>query len=218
HVRLGRLEPEAVGSMVAQMLALPEPPGRFSRFLDGHAEGNPFFVAEYLRTAVAESLLWRDERGDWQIAEPSLDAAEQRDHEALPLPRSLRELVLRHLQGLPEPALRLAEVASVIGRGSDVELLRGLLPLQAQELDSSVQELLRRQVLEEPEAGRLRFVHDKLRELAYEQIDPRQRPALHRAAALGIEALGQQGQRPAELGHHWEHAGETAHARGYYLA
>src|SRR5262249_28840827 len=37
--------------------------------LTRQSEGNPFFVAEYLRAAVEEGLLWRDQGGRWQVAE-----------------------------------------------------------------------------------------------------------------------------------------------------
>ena len=51
-----------IGAMVGDMLALADPPRAFVEFVTPQSEGNPFFVAEYLRTAVAERLLQRTER------------------------------------------------------------------------------------------------------------------------------------------------------------
>jgi hypothetical protein len=43
--------------------------------------------------------------------------------------------------------------------------------------------------MEEAGDGRLRFVHDKIREVAYERLAGVQRPALHRAAAEAMETV-----------------------------
>ena len=56
-------------------------------------------------------------------------------------------------------------------------------------LDAAAAELLARQVMEEHDAGRLRFLHDKIREVAYERIDPDGRSEVHRAVAQILDAL-----------------------------
>ena len=53
--------------MVGDMLALSPAPEPFVQFLSRQSEGNPFFVAEMLRAAVAEGLLDRDAKGRWQV-------------------------------------------------------------------------------------------------------------------------------------------------------
>jgi serine/threonine protein kinase/predicted ATPase len=217
---LGRLEEPAVAEMVAGMLALEPAPQVFSRYLTRQSEGNPFFVAEYLRTAVAEGLLWRDGQGHWQVGRSGERPAAEADYEALPLPRSLRELVGRRLQGLPEPALRLTEAAAVLGRETEAALLRPMLRLEETAFSAAVSELLRRQVLEQSGPKELRFVHDKIREVAYESIVSEGRSELNRAAAEAIEAVygRESAEQMAALGHHWEEAGEPEKARPSYLA
>jgi serine/threonine protein kinase/tetratricopeptide (TPR) repeat protein len=223
-LRLSRLEPSAVASIVGDMLALSPPPEAFSRALARHSEGNPFFIAEYLRSAVERGLLWRDEKGRWQAGARSEARATEQDYESLPLPGSLRELVGQRLQGLPEAALRLVEAAAVVGREASVRVLarmRGLEDGAAQPaapLLEAVTELLRRQVLEESGPEQLRFVHDKIREFAYERLSPQERRTLHRAAAQGIEALLGREEHHAALGRHWEEAGVPEDARACYLA
>jgi predicted ATPase len=54
-ISLKRLEATDVASMVGDMLALRPSPPLFGRYLAQHSEGNPFFVAEYLRMAVGEN-------------------------------------------------------------------------------------------------------------------------------------------------------------------
>jgi serine/threonine protein kinase/predicted ATPase len=220
RIALGRLDQVAVGSMVGDMLALSPPPALFGGFLARHSEGNPFFVAEYLRTAIEEKLLYRNEAGQWHVAVEGKDEAAEALYETLPLPRSLRELVGKRLEGLSSRARGLAETGAVLGRDFDEVSLAGVLGMEGVKLMEAVQELLDRQVLEELPEGRLRFVHDQLREVAYEKIETRRRQDLHRAAAEALEA--QPGvdrvETRAALGHHWERAGERAKAAGWYLA
>lgn len=182
HLDLGRLGERAVGSIVGDMLALAEPPPALVRVLARLSEGNPFFVAEYLRAAVAERLLYREE-GRWQVAG---GAESETVYEALPLPRQLRQLVARRLSGLSDQTYQVVEVASVLGREVDSEQLAELAGLNEAALLEAAKELLARQVFEEMSGG-YRFVHDKLRESTYERIPPERRRELHGRAAYAVE-------------------------------
>jgi tetratricopeptide (TPR) repeat protein len=217
---LKRFEEPAVGSMVGDMLAMTPAPLLFVRFLARQSEGNPFFVAEYLRTAVAEGLLYRDLEGRWQVLLESEATVTEATYEQLPLPGSLRELVSRRLEGLDAARRSLTQTASVLGREMPAALLARVAGVDPDLLLEGLDELLRRQVLEELDGGsRLRFVHDKIREVAYEQIALARRRNLHRQAAEAMEAVSTDVSAPdaAALGLHWEKAGEMAKAQGWYL-
>ncbi|WNG21463.1 serine/threonine-protein kinase PknK [Cystobacter fuscus] len=208
HRVLGQFDAPVVACMVEDMLSMASPPASFVHFLTTRSAGNPFFVAEYLRTAIDERLLYRDSLGQWQVA--ARDDALERLHEALPLPGSLHDLVCRRLDGLGTEARRLLEVAAVLGRELDSDMLAAAAGLEdLQELEA-LEELRARHVLEDAGTGRLRFVHDKLREFAYEGISPERGRALHRAAALALEAQDVWGGVPPALypvlAHHWEQA------------
>jgi serine/threonine protein kinase/predicted ATPase len=225
---LDRLDEAAVGAMVAEMLALDRPPERFVRFMAGSSEGIPFFVAEYLRLAVAEGVLFRDGLGRWKISDggsslaatPGAGQPATLPYEALPLPGTVRQLVERRLDGLGEAARRAVEAASVLGREADEAVLAEAAGLAAEALWSGVEELIVRQVLEEAPGGRLRFGHDKLREVAYERIDQAQRRRLHEAAAGALESRASTAgpELYAVLAEHWERAGASGLARSLYLA
>jgi hypothetical protein len=219
---LGRLETLDVARMVKDMLALRVPPSLFSAHLARHSEGNPFFVAEYLRMAISERLLARDHAGRWRLPDEGLDADSGSRYESLPLPESLVALVTRRFEHLGPEAEVVLAAASVLGRGSDVEILSTVAGLAGDAVLLAVAELLRRQILEETTAGRLRFVHDKLREVAYNQLAEHRRRDLHRTAADTFEAEALRnpaGERleakAATLAYHYLRAGVDDQAAKY---
>ncbi len=216
RVQLGRLDENTVGQIVGDMLAMPKPPTELVRVLVRRSSGNPFFVAEFLRTAVAEQLLYR-ERGQWRIS--SEGRATEATYDALPLPGSLRELVGRRLAGLSPEAHALVQAAAVLGREVDAEVLQAVAGFAESEALAAVKELLGRQVLEEVRAGRLRFVHDKLREIAYEHLDDARRRELHRGAALALEKRFSDSTTfsllYSELAHHFTESGDLLKAIDY---
>ena len=208
HVKtliLPRLEDDAVASMIGDMLAMPDQRQRFVTFVTSQAEGNPFFVTEHVRAAVMERVLYRDQKNAWRLQEEG-PGVEQR-YESISLPRSLRELIDDRLRRLTPAARQVSLAAAVLGREADLEVLQNVAALPESVAVRAIDELLRRQVLEQPSAGRVRFAHDKLREAAYAQLPADQVTALHARAATTFEALSRHHAEPsghwAALGHHF---------------
>jgi tetratricopeptide (TPR) repeat protein len=192
---LDRLVSPTVRAMVADMLAAPDVPEPFFELLDAESDGNPFFVTEYVRAAVGEGWLRREVGGRWVVARAG----------ALPSPGSLWELAGRRLDALSPGARRVLEAASVLGRECDGDLLLAIIDAGDDEALEAIKELLTRCVLEELAGGKLRFVHDKLREVAYAGIAPEPRRELHRRAATAIEQWVGTPLHPV-LAHHWARA------------
>ncbi|MFN7971798.1 MAG: tetratricopeptide repeat protein [Acidobacteriota bacterium] len=207
-----RLDPAAIAAIVSDMLALPDLPDPFARFLERTAEGNPFFVAQYLRTAVLEGILVRDGSGQWRMR--TVDSSQAQPLvEALPLPTSLHELISRRLLGISGTARDVVDTASVLGREVDPDLLQAVTGLPEDALEEAIDELVRRHCLQRS-GSRLLFRHASLRDLAYASIEETRRASCHRRAAEHLEARA--GGSDALLGRHWERAGETANARSCY--
>jgi tetratricopeptide (TPR) repeat protein len=217
-IDLGRLEPRAVEAMIGDILALPTPPLDLARFLARESEGNPFFIAEYLRVAVEEGWLSRDERGTWRMA--SKGAVALLSAEPMATPPSLFEVLGRRLAGLAPAAQLMCGVAAVAGPEIDADLLRVALGATQDELLDTLNELLVRHVLETDGAVRVRFAHDKLREAAYAGLDRKTLVAHHRTVALAMEAasVGAKGRFDAQLAHHWRIADNPAKEGPYRLA
>ena len=184
-IDLGRLDPHAVQRMVSDMISVPSPPAPFLTFVVERSEGHPFFVAEYVRIAVQERMLFRNDAGEWQFQR--LAANDRSPYAMLPLPDDLRALVIRRVAALGENALAAARTAAVLGRDVDTGVLAAAMGLDDPSHLEAVEELRARQIVE-VERGRLRFAHDKLREIIHGEIGADERRRLHAAAGAAIES------------------------------
>lgn len=212
---LGRLDIASVRAMVCGMLALDVPPAGLLQFLARRADGNPFFVAEYLRAAIGEGLLNRNEAGAWQLRVEG--AASDVFEAAVPLPTALADLIDRRLQSLGAEGRALVDAAAILGREFDGDLLAEADDMDGAAAADALGPLCARQVLEEAKGGRLRFVHDKIREIAHERIPAERRRALHRRAAEAIERRSpDEADAFAALAHHWAEAGIHDRASFYF--
>lgn len=195
------LEDASLHAILRELLGSDEPDQRFLRQLAQHSRGNPFFVAELLRTAIAREMLCRDEDGRWRVRPPWNDA-----DDVLPLPASLADLILHRLEGLSPAARQVLEMVAVFGREVEADLLEGAGLLDAGWM-TALQELLAAQMVEEHPSGVFRFLHDKLREVVYAQMPVSRRHQLHQVAAVALETCyaGQpEWSRPyPTLAHHW---------------
>lgn len=209
---LPRLGDEAVRTMIGDMLALHRPPTGLTQFITRQAEGNPFFVAEYLRTAVSERILCRDRRNSWQLSgghdqERADNNEADREFENISLPRSLLALIEHRLRQLSPAARQAGLAAAVLGREMEVETLREVASLSEEASAGAVDELMRHQVLEQSEAEKVRFAHDKLREVLHSHVPAEQLRDLHRRAGSALEQRWRDrpdaSQQWATLGHHF---------------
>ncbi|MBI2571637.1 MAG: protein kinase [Candidatus Schekmanbacteria bacterium] len=215
---LGKLGEAPMRALVGDMLAVDPAPAIFSRFLVECSEGNPFFAGEYLRAAVDRGLIWRDDREDWQVTDVARGGDGTLSYGAVPLPRSIRDLLAGRLVTLSERSRQVLEVAAVVGREIPSALLDAVAGSEGMDCLTATAELMRRNILEGRDRGNLVFVHDKLREEIYAGTGAARRRALHLAVALALEtAVTGDGAVHARRGHHFELAGEVASARSCYL-
>jgi serine/threonine protein kinase/tetratricopeptide (TPR) repeat protein len=215
RMRVGRLDGGTVEAIVRDMLGMKAPPATLIGFLGPRTEGNPFFVAEYLRLLVAEGILKRS-NGRWTLSWPGGMAGDLPD---LPAPRSLDGIVNRRLSGLSAEARAIIEVAAVWGREFPVSALAAVLGQDMQSILAGLREARSRQVVEQLDSERYRFSHDKLRESAYAAGTPERLRLLHGRAATHLEQEESNGQEPAArysaLARHYKVAGDRAKAIEY---
>lgn len=160
-------------------------------------DGNPLFLREMLRWLGAEGV------GRLQ----STDAPD------VPVPATVRDVVMRRIAALSEPCADTLAVAAVIGREFRIELLR----------DAGIDDPMR--ALEEAEAariiapsvagrGRFTFTHALIRESIYARLGAARRIELHGRVGEAIEASshGNRSVHLPELAHHFYEAAPAGHA------
>jgi tetratricopeptide (TPR) repeat protein len=214
QVSLRRLDEEAVAEIVREMLGSDAADDRLVAFLARHCGGNPFFVSESLRAAVAGGMLTREPLSPWRLSAADGDDAAI---DSLPLPASMHELIARRLDDLPERARELAGLAAAIGRSFDGRLVARTGLLDERVALTALDALVQAQLLEESaDDGSYRFTHDKFREIAYDRLSEPRRRELHRHAAGAMEALAEsveeRRQAAPRLAHQWIEAGEPERA------
>ena len=171
------------------------------------SEGHPFTVVEMLQMVQHDT----------------------RSRTAGDLPRRVREALALRLDRLGPRARRLVEVAAVIGRHFDVELLSLAADVEADLVVDGLEELVRRRMIESV-GGAFRFVHHRILEAARPALLPR-RALLHRRVAEAIEtryaadldphlgALADHYQRAGVWQRavmYWRRTGDLARRRGAY--
>ena len=180
HVLLEPLSSEDAAYLAGEVVGVPMGP----RLLDqvGGAGGNPLFVIELIRSL--------DDDG-------AIDMLDGRA-EALPSspPPTLRLTVLRRLSMLPEDALNMLRVASILGSSfslTELALLAGrnpalMLPALAAAIDAGLL----------TESGdRLAFRHDLVRDALYHDLPTSVRKGLHRQAGAVLSGAGIPAERVA---------------------
>ncbi|HEX7500638.1 MAG TPA: protein kinase [Polyangia bacterium] len=211
HMQIERMDKAELGQMVGGMLALREPPVELIEFLYAESSGNPFFLAEYLRTAIAEGRLERNAEGRWVLSNSPLAN--------VAVPTAISELIRRRLDGLDTQSRRILDAAAVLGRNFDTELLARTVDAGLPEVLDAYGTLRQRQILEDDQTGVVRFVHDQLRDTAYSFIDADERTRWHERAAASIEgyyAGAELDPYLGALGFHLAKAGAPDRAAGYF--
>lgn len=219
HIDLARLSDEATGDIVCEMLSVPKLPYEFKKYLLSLAEGNPFFVAEFLRTGVEEGLLFRDDLGHWQIQKETGLLSGQDSDKVLPLPETLHDLIFRRMSGIPDVARQVLKVAAVAGREIGMDLLFRTMNSEIEIIWAAIEELRVRKILENPTTFTLRFSHNTMQKAVYSIIDKEERFSIHETLAKSIELLyaDQIEEFSADLAYHYKEAEDTEKACPYFL-
>jgi DNA-binding CsgD family transcriptional regulator len=142
---------------------------RLVNYLEHHAEGNPFFAIELLRTLEEEAVLHRNADG-WSLGEI----------DRVFVPSLLRQVIEGRIGRLGEETRKPLAMAAVIGQETPLTLWAKLAGLDAEALLGVVEQAVDAHLLEaERDGTRVNFVHALTREALYESILPPRRRAWH---------------------------------------
>lgn len=213
-----RLEESDIVHIMTQMLG--QPPGdTLVQVVSAKANGNPFFVAEYLQTMVESGRLRLNALDRWTLN----TTPDEHGLETLPEPQSIQSLIQTRLERLAHHTQRLTQMAAVWGRRVNRHTLETLIQMGSYRFQNTLDALIQHQIFEPDPAdsAQIQFVHDTIREVAYAQLDPELRAQLHRQVAQHLEHHSEQhpndGAPFGVLARHWSQAHEPTQARTYFV-
>jgi class 3 adenylate cyclase len=164
-------------------------------------DGNPFYTGELLRHLLESGAIHEDQSGRWSVR-GSLSQ--------LGLPQSVREVIGQRAKRLGEEAQAALQVAAVIGRDFDAELLLRATDQAEERLLGLLEQATAASVLGESASvpGRFFFAHALIGHTLYEELGTTRRARLHHCVAEALEDLcgGDPGARVGELAQHWSKA------------
>jgi DNA-binding SARP family transcriptional activator len=169
-------------------------------------EGNPLFIVERMRAGL-EHFAEREQGAESKSAARSAG-----------LPPKAQAVIASRLAQLSAPARDLAALAATIGRAFALDLLMRASGGDEETLTEALDELWQRRIIREQDTASYDFTHDKLREVAYDQISAPQRRLLHRKIAQALENLRADDLDvvSAQIAAHYDRAGEAERAIPYY--
>jgi tetratricopeptide (TPR) repeat protein len=209
NILLPPLGESEVREMIAESLGF-RPDSSWIDQICQRSGGNPLLVAEYLRAGLEEG--WLSPNGS------SVGACADKDR-PVPSTDSIEQLIRRRLAGLVPETRLVLEVAAAIGNPISAPLLGAVCRLGDAELEMRVTQLVDLNYLERIDPHNFRFLHDKLREVCYESIEPEAAIPMHRDVGLSLErtVLTESSRLSLApvLAHHFAKARDTARAVEY---
>ncbi|MBN2007200.1 MAG: tetratricopeptide repeat protein [Anaerolineae bacterium] len=200
-------------ALIRNLLLMEALPACLRHRILAHAEGNPFFLEEILRSLIEANVIARDgAAGCWYAT---------REISTLAIPGTLQGVLVARIDRLAPPARHVLQLAAVIGHTFSWRILESVAePMSAADLESHLITLQRAKLIHQqarlPERE-YAFEHVLTQEAAYGRLSKRERHAIHRRAAEALEKLCPERikEQPGLLAHHWEQAGDARRAALY---
>jgi len=202
--RLGRGDGRAIADRVARGKTLPDEV--LDRILE-QTDGIPLFVEELTKTVLEAGFL--EEEADRYVLTGPLPE--------LAIPATLQDSLMARLDRLA-PVKRVIQAAACIGREFGSDLLAAALPINDEELEIALDQLLAAQLIfrrGSAEEGRYIFKHALVQDAAYASLLVSARRRLHEQFASALERA--EDPDPLELARHSTQAGANERAAELYL-
>jgi len=173
-------------------------------------DGVPLFVEELTKTVLESGFL--EDIGDAYVLSGPLPA--------LAIPSTLNDSLMARLDRLG-PIKDVAQTAAAIGREFSYGLLAAVSPLEDDELQQALGQLVAAELVFPHGRSRQSYIfkHALVQDAAYDSILRKRRRQLHGQIAEAIEARFPEivTRQPEVLAHHFSAAGQAEAAIGYWL-
>lgn len=208
EIELGPLDSTETTALATQIAQQPLAE-QMQQLLYRVTAGNPLFIVEMTRAGLSKA--------DWG------DATKSSLLPTLPvpgpvLPPKVQAVIQTRLAQLSPVARELAQLAAAIGQSFTFELLLHAGKQDENALVRGLDELWQRRIIHEQGAATYDFSHDRIRDVAYAEINPIRRRQMHRQIAAGLEHVHASNLSTIcrGLAYHYEQAGLPMQAVSYY--
>ncbi len=197
RIDLSPLADDDVRALIGMTYGLePRDVARLSDYVQAHAEGNPLFVTELLRSLEGTMLLL-DQSGNWTLGELT----------RLDVPVLLRQVIDARLARLGDDADHALSIASVIGEVVPLRIWAEVCKTAEEELFTLIERAADANVLSaSPDGLSVHFSHALIREAVYQHILPPRRRMLHQQIGEVLEQINR--HESDEIAYHFQQAGD----------
>ncbi|MBN1552953.1 protein kinase [bacterium] len=214
---LKKLTEKDMEILIKDMLSVPTLSSSFTHFFYSYAEGNPFFLNEYVMAAVDTGLIYRNRKGDWETHGTDISKFDIEASHKLPLPASIKDVIETRLKQVQGRSRSVLEFMAVIGS----EIPHSVLSIAAStchtEWMADVNDIINRRLVEETTSGDYHFTHGKIRDIVYASVPSEKRVEIHKIVAESMESLFKSvPSRYGTIGYHWQEAGYSQKAAAYF--
>ena len=211
-IQLRALSADHVRAIVTDMLGDGRAALDLARTLSEETEGNPFFVAEFLRSLIQQGVIEPKADQGYKLIANAMDLAGGE----LTIPHSVRAMVRDRLLPLGDHAREVVDTLSVAGRDTDLDVLLDVLGCSEEQALDALDLLVESGLITERRlSGQVLvdFSHRKVGDVAYRDLEPEWRASLHRRLAVALEMRAVDNPIVSEaVGEHYSRAGESGKA------
>jgi DNA-binding CsgD family transcriptional regulator/tetratricopeptide (TPR) repeat protein len=199
RIDLSPLGDDDVRALIQQDYDLQEQDAtRLGGYVQAHAEGNPLFVKELLRSLEGTALFQTESIG-WRLGELA----------QISVPVLLRQVIDARLSRLGDDAEDALAIAAVIGELVPLELWASVCQTTEEALFPLIERATEAHVLDASADGlTVHFSHALIRQAVYQQILPPRRRLLHREIGERLERRSGTTESD-EIAYHFSQAGDS---------
>ena len=205
EIKLHRFDLEATQHLAEQIVHPPLIPEQ-TACLFAETEGVPLFIVEMARAGL--NYLVCDEKNEALLPMQT----------AVQIPAKVQTIIEARLAQLAPQARELMDIAAVIGRSFQFDLLVQVSDWDEESVVRGLDELWHRRIVREYGIDAYDFSHDKIRQVAYQSISPIRKRYLHSSLAQILEtSRGEKiGFHSGQIAFHYQQSGQYQKAVDYY--
>ncbi|MBV1905861.1 MAG: protein kinase [Pseudomonadales bacterium] len=214
------LDKQSISQMVEEILVQKPPPSSLVNHIAKHGGGSPLYAIEYIHIAHMTGNLSRIASNSWEYKPNTSISSDDTD---------IHKVIHIHIKSLSTKTRKFASVAALLGKECNTTLVTQITQYCDEHVQQALDEMWRTRILAYSGHQRIRFSHDRYREILIETLSKSDAITLHGEIAQTLEfrvETDHQGGNMHTIAAHWdangntqratiyhEHAGNFAHAR-----